>query len=513
MNQYLQTIIKEAINQRLNSKAQLNALKRKMAKKEGKPCPGNFALLKTYNKMLEKGLIKPQENIQNILRLRPVRTLSGIAALTVLTKPYPCPGQCIYCPDEPGMPKSYLKNEPAAQRAHLTRFKPQKQVSVRLKSLNATGHNTEKIELIVLGGSFPTYPRTYQRYFLHQCFNALNRKTAASLVKAQRQNEKALHRCVGLSIETRPDQVNLANIKWWRGLGVTRVEMGVQTVFDPILQKCRRGHNVADVALATRLLKDWGFKVVYHMMPNLPGSDPQKDLQAFKIIYADPRFQPDQVKIYPLVVLKSALLYKTWQKGEYKPYSTQTLKKLLTKIKGITPPYVRIIRLIRDIPSGVIVAGNRITNLRQILLQEKVRCCCIRCREAKARTPGRIYYFSQTHNASQGREYYLSFENRTQSILYAHLRLRFPSKKSFLAKTALIREVHTYGQVVPIGSKIPKKKVQHRGLGKKLIQKAENLARKNGDHKIAVISGIGVRDYYRKLGYRLGKFGYMYKSL
>ncbi len=512
MNKYFKKIIQEAVIQKIRTSADLNAVKRKMAKKYGQPCPGNFILLKIYRQMVHKGLLPRQENLENLLRTRPVRTLSGIAAITVLTKPYPCPGQCIYCPNEIEMPKSYLKNEPAAQRAYLTKFEPRRQVEVRLQSLQATGHNTEKIELIILGGTFPAYPKAYQKDFVQKCFAALNEKQAPSLACAQKSNEKAKHRCVGLSIETRPDQVNLQNIRWWRQLGVTRVELGVQTVFDDLLKKCKRGHTVADVAQATRLLKDWGFKVVYHIMPNLPGAIPQKDLEGFQKLFADSRFQPDQVKIYPLVVLESAPLYKIWKKGQFKPYTAPVLHNLLIKIKRTVPLYVRIIRLIRDIPAPSIVAGNKITNLRQIIQNEKVLCHCIRCREAKAAAMGKIYYFQKVYAASSGWEYYLSFENKAQEILYAHLRLRLPSPKSFLANIALIREVHTYGRVASLRQP-ETKNIQHQGLGKKLMHKAENLARASGYQKIAVISGIGVRDYYRKLGYRLGKEGYMYKNL
>lgn len=527
-------IIKKAIKDKIQGKAELDALKRKMAKISGLPCPNNLTLLSTYRKLVSQGKIKKNEELEQILQTRPVRTLSGIAAITVLTKPYKCPGRCIYCPDEPGMPKSYLRGEPAAERAYLTHFNPYQQSAVRLASLDLTGHNTEKIELIILGGSFPAYPKKYQENFFKKCFWALNQHQAPleinnnhegcsfkpkfltgqdkNLLDAQKRNETAYHRCVGLSIEMRPDQVNIANIKWWRYLGVTRVEIGVQTVFDDILKKNRRGHTVKDVTQATRLLKDWGFKVVYHIMPNLPGSNPSRDLATFKILFSDSRFQPDQIKIYPLVVLKTAPLYKPWQQGKYKPYSRAQLKKLLIRIKKIIPPYVRIIRIIRDIPQGDIVAGNKITNLRQILQQEKVKCRCIRCREAKNTPLEKPYYFLQKYSASEGTEYYLSYENKKQTTLYAHLRLRSPSQKSQFANSALIREVHTYGQVASLAQK-QRAKIQHRGLGKKLIHKAENLALKNGYKKIIVISGIGVREYYRKLGYRLGRLGYMVKKL
>ncbi len=506
-----QKIIQKAISKNIKTKAELNALKRKLAKQYRKSCPNNLTLLAAYRQLLQKKKIKKNRNLEQVLITRPVRTLSGIAALTVLTKPYKCPGRCIYCPSEPQMPKSYLRGEPAAQRAYLTNFDPALQVKTRLRSLDLTGHNTEKIELIILGGSFPSYPKKYQGNFVKKCLEALNNSQARNLKAVQKQNEKAKARCVGFSIEARPDQVNLNNLKWWRELGITRLEIGVQSVFNNILRISKRGHSINDTIKATQLLKDWGFKVVYHLMPNLPGSTPKKDLASFRLVFSDQNFQPDQIKIYPLVILKNAPLYKIWQKGKYKPYSQKILKELLVRIKKMTPYYVRIIRLIRDIPGYYIIAGNKITNLRQVLHQEGVICHCIRCREVKDAPRQKPYYYLQTYHASDGTEYYLSYENKKKTKLYAHLRLRFPSPGSYFEKAAIIREVHTYGRVASILKKT-EQKIQHKGLGKKLIKKAESIARQNGYQKIIVISGIGVRAYYRKLGYRMGKYSYMVKN-
>ncbi len=505
-------IIENSIRSQIKDKTALQKIKRQVLKKTGGPFPRDLDLLKTYRSLLAQKKIKRNLTLENLLTTRPVRTLSGIAAITVLTKPYKCHGKCIYCPQEKGMPKSYLKNEPAAQRAYLTHFDPSLQVKTRLTSLALTGHNTEKIELIILGGSFAAYPKVYQRVFIQRCIEMLNEQKSHSLAQAQRRNESACHRLVGMSIEVRPDEVNLKNLKWWRTLGVTRVEIGVQSLDDDILKKCQRGHTVNAVTSATKSLKDWGFKVAYHLMPNLPGSTVQKDFAMFETLFSDPRFQPDQIKIYPLVVLKTAPLYKIWKTGHFQPYSSRTLTQLLTKIKKIVPPYVRIIRLIRDIPETSIIAGNKITNLRQILKQNNTQCHCIRCREAKTKSLGKIYFHLLKYSASFGTEYYLSSENKNQTTLYAHLRLRFPSPKSTFSDYAIIREVHTYGQVASLQTQ-NQSVTQHRGLGKRLIQKAENLAYENGYKKIMVIAGIGVRGYYRKLGYRLGRYGYMEKSL
>jgi len=508
---YHELIIKQAIAQKINTKTELNALKRRSARGGKIAFPRDLDLLKTYRYLVAKSEIPKNQRLETLLTTRSVRTLSGIAAITILTKPYPCPGKCVYCPDEPDMPKSYLKNEPAAHRAYLTNFDPALQVKTRLASLNLTGHNTEKIELIILGGSFPSYPKNYQRWFIRKCFEALNQKKSNTLTLAQKKNEKAAHRCVGLSVETRPDQVTLQNTKWWRNLGITRIEIGVQTIFDPILKLCRRGHTVADIIRATRLLKDWGFKVVYHIMPNLPGSSPAKDLLAAKTIFSDPCFQPDQIKIYPLVVLKTAPLFALWKQGKFKPYANKTLIKLLLEIKKIIPPYVRLVRLIRDIPKQSIIAGNKMTNLRQILQNEKAQCHCIRCREAKSAVMGKIYFYLRQYPASRGREYYLSYENKQKTALYAHLRLRLPSPNSTFHDAAIIREVHAFGLVAPIAES-NSAAIQHRGLGKKLMAKAEKLAATAGYKKIIVIAGIGVREYYKKLGYRIVEYGYMYKK-
>ena len=512
MSKIEKTIIKKAIQNRIRTKAELNALKRKILKETHGAFPRDLDLLKTYRCLVRKHAICKNQRLENLLTTRSVRTLSGIAAITVLTKPYPCPGKCVYCPDEPDMPKSYLKNEPAAHRAYLTDFNPSLQVKTRLASLNLTGHNTEKIELIILGGSFPSYPKVYQKWFVQKCFAALNQKKSKTLTLAQKKNETAKHRCIGLSIETRPDQVNLQNLKWWRTLGITRVEIGVQTIFDPILKLCRRGHTVKDITRATRLLKNWGFKAVYHIMPNLPGSTPAKDLLAAKTIFTDSRFQPDQIKIYPLVVLKTAPLFKIWQAEKFKPYASQILIKLLIKIKKIIPPYIRLVRLVRDIPEQSIIAGNKMTNLRQILQNQKAQCRCIRCREAKNAEMEKIYFYKHQYPASNGQEYYLSYENKTKTKLYAHLRLRFPSPKSVFRDSAIIREVHAFGLVAPI---MPNtlRAIQHRGLGKNLMAKAEELAATAGYKKIMVISGVGAREYYRKLGYRIIQYGYMMKNL
>ena len=556
-------------------------LKRKASKKFGLPNPTNIEILKVYRKMVKSKKIKPNRNIENLLITKNIRTLSGVAVVAVLTKPYACPGTCVYCPTEKDMPKSYLSNEPAVMRAILTDFHPYKQVAARLKSLEATGHKTDKIELIIMGGTFSYFPKQYQTWFVKECFRACNirnvgaglscwlhsgdspvepkcklhkgstalkglwnqRLGSQQLSHLQKANEKSKHRIIGLTLETRPDYIDAKEIIRMRKLGATRVELGVQSIYDGVLKLNKRGHTVAATIKATRLLKEAGFKINYHMMPDLPGSNYKKDLAMFKELFSNPDFQPDMLKIYPCVVVKNSPIYKWWKNGKYKPYSDEKLLELLAEIKKVIPYYVRITRLIRDIPSTSIVAGNKVSNLRQVLKkkseEENWRCKCIRCREVRNNNipPNKrgwgvknLKLFRQDYDASDGKEIFLSFEDKERKNLYSLLRLRInriemlrpeiplaPFEKGgiiipVLQNAAIIREVHTYGQMMPIKSK-SKKSPQHSGLGKKLILEAEKIAREEFNlKKIAVISGIGVRDYYRKLGYKL-EDGYMVKNL
>ncbi|MFA6255441.1 MAG: tRNA uridine(34) 5-carboxymethylaminomethyl modification radical SAM/GNAT enzyme Elp3 [Patescibacteria group bacterium] len=532
MNTKLVTITKGLIKAKIKTRPALVRTKKQLANSLRINAPLNSDLLAIYHNLLLKRKIKPDQTLTRLLRKREIRTLSGVAVLTVLTKPYPCPGQCIYCPNETGMPKSYLSNEPAAMRAFLTKFNPYTQVKVRLEALKINGHETDKIELIVLGGSWSAYPKKYQTWFIKRCFEALNGKTSKTLDAAQKQNEKAKHRCVGLTLETRPDMITFSEIKRMRELGCTRVELGVQSIYDQILKLNKRGHTVKQTILATKLLKRAGFKVMYHLMPNLPGSSPAKDLKMFQKIFSSSDFQPDLLKIYPCVVTKNTPLYRWFKQHKYQPYSDKQLKNLLLKIKRTVPYYVRITRLVRDIPAESIVAGNKITNLRQLITKDFKDCKCIRCREAghqrsEIRNKKSVLRI-QNYKASEGTEYFLSYESPDQKVLYAFLRLRLPAchpelvsgsrlvSESHLYKyfpelqdAALIRELHTYGEMAPIGKA---GKVQHLGLGKKLMIQAEAIAKKQKIKKIAIISGIGVRKYYEKLGYRL-EGTYMVKHL
>ena len=526
MKKYLGDLIKLAPRQA----SDLMKAKRTLAGKYRIRILTNADILKEYRRFF-KG--RQDAALARLLRKREIRTLSGIAPVTVLTKPYPCPGRCIYCPTEVRMPKSYIATEPAAQRALRLNFDPYRQVKMRIDTLEANGHNADKIELIVLGGTWSYYQTKYQNWFIKRCFEAANQTMAYrlwptddGLQRVQNINEKAKHRIIGLTLETRPDYVTAKELWRMRGLGCTHVQIGVQTLDQHIIDLTKRDDSLPNLARATAMLRDFGFKVTYHLMPGLPGATPAKDLAVFKKVFSDRRFQPDMLKIYPCLVIKSALLYQWYKAGKYKPYSDEVLSRLLVKIKGVIPPYVRINRLIRDIPGQEIVAGSRITNLRQLLQERGVICRCIRCREARKQKVSEkdVKLVKRIYRAGAGTEMFISFERKDEKKLYAFVRLRLPDKKrpitkplkiirffdkqeisvdsgatAFPVDTALIRELHTYGELIPVGSK--QTAVQHIGFGKRLMAEAEKIARQKKYRQMAVISGIGVREYYRKMGY------------
>lgn len=490
--------------------------------------PSNVQLLSTYYKLVEQAEISKNKELEKALVKKKVRSLSGVVIVSVLTKPYPCPGECIFCPAQEEMPKSYLSGEPAADRAKNLKFSPFRQVKSRIQSLQKQGHLTDKIELRVVGGSFTYYPRAYQYWFIKRCFDAANGKTSKDLAQAQKLNEKSKHRLVGISIETRPDLITEKITTDLRDLGITLVELGVQTIFNEVLEKCKRGHGIEETIKATRLLKDAGFKILYQMMPNLPGSNFSKDLRSFEEIFQNPDFKPDWLKIYPCVVCKGSELYQIWKQGEFKPYTDQELIKLLIKIKKIDPYWIRIARIFRDIPSPKIEAGSTLSNLREKVAEEmkkqKLKCNCIRCREVKEHTiEEKPILYRIDYEANKGKEIFLSFENKDRDKLFSFLRLRIPSfvfKENellfqSLKATAIVRELHTYGKLVSISKQNRKLSPQHQGLGKQLLQEAERISAREFTpqiKKIAVISGVGARNYYRQMNYRL-KDTYMIKRI
>jgi elongator complex protein 3 len=518
--------IKIAIKKLPESSEGFQQLKKDICKEIGGFPPTNADLRNCYDKLLKKREIKRSEKLEKLLKSRGVRTESGVAVIAVLTKFHPCPGKCLYCPTEKGMPKSYLSNEPAVMRAVKVGFDPYKQVQIRIKSLELNGHNTDKIELIVMGGTFSSLPEIYQKKFILECFRACNEydkkcKVQSAklkvrgklldkyLLKEQKRNEKAKHRIVGLTLETRPDYIDEKEIVNFRNLGCTRVELGVQSIFDDVLKKNRRGHGARETIQATKLLKDSGFKINYHIMPGLYGSDLKKDYLMFKELFSNQNFQPDMLKIYPTVVTKNSALHKLWKEGKYSALSDKNFESFILKVKKkAIPPYVRISRLVRDIPTTSILSGPIVSNLRQ-MISRKSDCRCIRCREVRNdyAIKEKIILDRIDYNASDGKEIFLQYVSPEKKKLFALLRLRITNKN-----LAIIRELHTYGKLAKI-SKKDKTSPQHIGLGKKLIAEAEKIAKKEFKlNKIVVISGVGVREYYRKLGYQLEKT-YMVKLI
>lgn len=497
---YNESLIKDLLGKKTTSSKELASAKRSFAKKNKINCPSNIDLLKEYHSLVNKKRINKNLEIEKLLITRPVRSLSGVVNVSVLTKPYDCPGECIYCPKETNIPKSYLSGEPAVERAKKLKYNPYLQVKNRIESLELGGHPTDKIEVRVIGGNWSSYTKKYKEWFVKRCFEACNDKKDKTLKLAQKRNEKAKHRIIGMSFETRPDFINQKEIDEMLLLGATKIEIGVQSLYDDVLLINKRGHGVKETIKATKLLKNAGFKVAYQMMLNLPGSNPQKDIEMFKELFSNPSFKPDYLKIYPCALVKEAPLYDLYLKEEYRPYTKEVLIETIKKIKKYIPIYVRIERIIRDIPSPLIVEGGaKSSNLRQFIDSQKI-CKCIRCREIKDIKNEEVFLFKEEYEASDGKEIFLSFEDKNRKNIYSILRLRITN-----SDTALIREVHVYGQATPIA----KKGSQHKGLGMLMVKEAEKIANKK---RIAVISGVGVRDYYRKkLGYRLSKT-YMIKT-
>jgi len=434
-----------------------------------------------------------------------------------MAKPFPCPGRCVYCPDLPGAPKSYTVESPAVLRAIKCNFEPGKQVQLRLKMLADMGHAEDKVELIVMGGTFLAYRRDYQYQFVKDCYDALNGVASVDLREAKKFNEVAKHRCVGLCIETRPDWCGEEEIKNMLEFGATRVEIGVQTLDDDIHRLTKRGHGVAEVISATRLLRDYGFKVYYHWMPGLPGSTPEHDLELSRKLFDDERFRPDGLKLYPTLVIAGSELENWYHDNRYHPYKDEEMIKLLVRIKTLIPKYVRIPRLMRDIPGKFILAGCKDLALRGSIRKRMdelgIRCKCIRCREYGHRLRddwviGQPRLTRMDYETYGGREIFLSYED-TDETLFGLLRMRIKTSAANVG-LALIRELHIFGPEVPLGEK-GNQVAQHRGLGESLLREAERVARTEFyAGGLSILSGVGVREYYRSFGYKLEN-GYMVK--
>jgi elongator complex protein 3 len=479
-------------------------------------------LIAEYRVMTAAGELADDPALLARLRMKPVRTLSGVATVSVLTRPYPCPGGCIFCPDDPSMPKSYIADEPGALRAAQNAFDPFRQAASRLSSLESVGHPIGKVELLILGGTWSAYPRDYREGFVRRLFDALNGEDSSSLAEAQRRNERASRRNVGLVVETRPDTVSAEELRHMRALGVTKIQVGVQSLDDRILALNCRGHASAESRRAFRLMRAAGFKIQAHWMPNLLGADPAGDRADFARLFDDPELRPDELKIYPTVLVKTSPLYAYYQRGEYRPYSYEELLELMAAIKPVIPPYCRVNRLARDIPVQHVAAGNRRSNLRedaQRLLQARgLRCRCIRCREVRGKKVAReeLRLEDLVYDAGGAQERFLSFV-APGDRLAGYLRLSLPRESHpeidwpDLAGAAIVRDLHIYGQTLPLGESRDGA-AQHLGLGGELLARAEQIAREGGYPSLAVIAAIGTRDYYRERGFRDGEL-YLVKNL
>ncbi len=454
------------------------------------------------------------------------RTISGVTPVAVMTQPMKCPGKCVYCPTYPATPQSYTTESPAVLRAKKCHYDAREQVKLRLKILSEMGHPTDKVELIVMGGTFLACPKDYQYQFIKDCFDALNDKESTTLEEAKRLNQTTHHRCTGLCIETRPDWCGQEEIDRMLEFGTTRVELGVQTLDDEIYRLVRRGHRVADVVRATTLLKEHGFKVHYHWMPGLPGSTPKEDLELSYRLFSDEGFRPDGLKLYPTMVVAGTELEEWYKNNRYQPYDDDTMIKLIVDIKSIVPRYVRISRVLRDIPAKFIVGGLK-DSLRDVVKQQMkeagIECKCIRCREYGHRARdgwaiGEPRMVRMDYEASGGKEILLSFEDENET-LFGLLRLRIQSKpitalgQEIKGSLALIRELHIYGPEVPL-TEHKEKAVQHKGLGKALLREAERIAHLEFQaQQMIILSGVGAREYYRsEFGYS-SQGDYMVKNL
>ncbi len=478
------------------------------------------------------------KKVLNALKMKKVRTISGVTPVAILTKPFSCPGNCIYCPNDVKMPKSYLSAEPGAQRALQNHFDPYLQVFNRLVAYKNIGHSTDKVELIVLGGTWSFYPKNYQLWFIKRAFDAMNDFSAKKtkylgvseqevekavtwrdLYISQKKNETAKSRCVGLVLETRPDYIDEEEVRNLRKLGATKIQLGVQSLDDEILKLNNRGHGVRETKQAFKLLRDAGFKIHAHWMPNLYGSNPNKDIQDYKKLFEDASLRPDELKIYPCSLIKDTVLYDLYKKKKWKPYTEKQLLGVLTQCMAFTPRYCRLSRVVRDISSDDIVVGNKKSNFRQIaeknLIDKEIKLNEIRSREIKDEKAmiSNLEFKLTAYDTAGSKEYFLEFVT-SEDRLAGFLRLSLPLGRSFLKEiqgSAIIREVHVYGASVEIG-KSEKNKAQHIGLGTKLMNEAEKIAKEKGFKKISVISAIGTREYYKKRGYTQNKL-YQVKNL
>lgn len=462
------------------------------------------------------------------LRAKPVRTASGIAVVAVMCKPHRCPhinftgNICVYCPGGPDSDfeystQSYTGYEPTSMRAIRARYDPFLQTRHRVEQLKQLGHSVDKVEFIVMGGTFMALPEDYRDYFIRNLHDALSGHCSNNVSEAVEYSEKSLSKCIGITIETRPDYCLKRHLSDMLSYGCTRLEIGVQSVYEDVARDTNRGHTVRSVQESFHQSKDAGFKVVTHMMPDLPNVDLERDILQFIELFENPLFRPDGLKLYPTLVIRGTGLYELWKTGRYQSYPAATLVDLVARILALVPPWTRVYRVQRDIPMPLVTSGVEHGNLRELALA-RMKDFGTECRDVRTREVG----IQEIHNkvrpyevelvrrdywANEGWETFLSYEDPEQDILVGLLRLRKCSDEVFRPELSggcsVVRELHVYGSVVPVAARDPNK-FQHQGFGTLLMEEAERIAREeHGAVKIAVISGVGTRDYYRKLGYEL----------
>jgi len=462
--------------------------------------------------------------LKSVLIHKPIKTASGVAVVALMPKPYACPhGRCSYCPGgiEYNTPNSYTGNEPSTINAMENEYDPKLQITTKIKKLEVYGHDPSKLELVIVGGTFLFMPKDYQRNFIQSCYDALNGVNSSSLEEAKSLNEHAAIRNVGFTIETKPDYCKKEHVDNMLEYGVTRIEIGVQSLQERVYSIVNRGHTFNDVTESFQISKDAGYKIVAHMMPGLPTVTPEEDIADFKQLFDDPKLKPDMLKIYPSLVLENTPLYEDYKNGKYQPYSDDDMIKVLTEVKKNVPKWVRIMRVQREISPNEIIAGPKSGNLRQIVHQnlkkQGVFCKCIRCREAGLKniiSKNDLKLNRMDYDSSEGKEVFLSY-NDSNDAIYGFLRLRDPSSfahRKDVKDSCIVRELHVYGKSLGIGKR-EEKEIQHSGLGRNLIKEAEKISKEELDAKnLLVISAVGTREYYQKLGYSL--YGpYMRKSL
>jgi len=501
---YFQEIIEEIVEGKIETPDELQKAKIRICKKYDRDeLPKNATILKKVDEMEEVN----REEVLHVLQRKPSRKKSGVSVIAVMTSPAECPhGRCRMCPGGPNTeepsPQSYTGEEPAALRGERNDFDPYEQVKDRLSQYRAIGHETDKVDLIIMGGTFPAREWSYQKGFVKGCLDALNDKRSDSLTEAQKMNESSDRRCIGMTIETRPDYCRKKELDRMLQLGATKVEIGVQSIRNKVLEYIERGHTVEDSIEATRLAKQKGFKVCYHIMPGLPKMNKEKDLDDFIKLFEDQKFRPDMLKIYPALVVKGTEIYEEWREGKYEPLTTEEASELVAEMKSKVPKYVRIQRVQRDIPSPLVAGGVKKSNLRQYAREELERkgetCECIRCREAghsdEEVDMDSLELKTLTYEASEGKEHFLELSD-DKDILLGYARLRFDEESP-----PTIRELKVVGEMTPVHEK--GEEFQHLGFGSRLLEECESLAQKGGE-EVRVISGVGARDYYRKFNYRL----------